>query len=102
MADVRRRVPRWVLAVVAVALVVAAVDVAVFALAQGGTGTAEATPTGDAVGVIDPVSGHVVARLRVGRQPTAIRAGYGAVWVLNKDEGTLTHIDPHGRKIVGT
>jgi DNA-binding beta-propeller fold protein YncE len=43
-----------------------------------------------------------VSRLAVGRQPTLIRAGYGAVWVLNASDGTLTHIDPATRKVVAT
>ncbi len=101
----RRRVPRWALLVVAVALVAAAADGALFfALRSDGNGNAAVVPPGkaDTVAVIDPVGGRLVARVRVGHQPTSIGTGFGSVWVLNKEDGTLTHIDPRTRKVVGT
>jgi len=100
----QRRTPaRWVLVVIGVAILVVAVDVGVFVLARGGTSAAEAQPaSGDAVAVIDPAAGRLVAHVAVGRQPTLIRAGYGGAWVLNKGDGTVTHIDARSRKVVGT
>lgn len=97
-------VPRWVLAVVAAALLVLAIDVAIVVVAHDGTEPAAARPAvdGDAVAVIDPKGRDVLANVPVGRQPTAIAAGYGGAWVLNRGEGTLTHIDAKSRKVVST
>jgi hypothetical protein len=100
----KRGPARWVLAVIAVAILVAAVDIGAFLLARGGTMTsadAEAVPAG-AVAVIDPVAGRLVDQIVVGRQPTMIRTGYGAAWVLNKGDGTVTRIDGRSHKIVDT
>lgn len=96
-------VPRWVLVVVAVVILVAALDVVVFVAARG-HGKAALVPrarTGT-VAVIDPRSGHVMTHIDVGREPTAVAAGFGGVWVLNKGEGTVTHIDARNARIVST
>lgn len=95
---------RWVLAVMGVAVLVAAIDIGAIVLARGGTSAAQdAQPVlGDAVAVIDPAGGRLVARVAVGRQPTLVRAGYGGAWVLNKGDGTVTHIDAHSHKVVAT
>ncbi|MFL5927046.1 MAG: hypothetical protein ACJ77E_08935 [Gaiellaceae bacterium] len=98
-------IPRWALGVVAVGVVVAAVDVAVFAVAHDGTEPAAArTPAKSAnlVAVIDSKSGRIVDRLHVGDSPTLVVAGYGGAWILNKDDGTLTQIDASTRRIVET
>src|SRR3954468_6513349 len=98
------QVPRWVLGVVAAALVVLAVDVAIVVIARDQPEPAAARPaaTGDAVAVIDPDDRSVRATVAVGRQPTAIAAGYGGAWVLNRGEGTLTHIDAKTSSVVST
>jgi hypothetical protein len=92
-----------VLVVVGVAILAAAADVGAFVVARGGASPADAqsTPKG-AVDVIDPVAGRLVGRVAVGSQPTMIRAGYGAAWVLNKGDGTVTRIDARSHKVVGT
>jgi streptogramin lyase len=93
------RIPRWVVAVAAVAVLVVAVDIGVFLSARG---SAKASVPGGSVAVIDPKSDRVVTRVEVGLEPTAIVAGYGGVWVLNKGEGTLAHLDPKSGKRVST
>jgi hypothetical protein len=100
----QRRTPaRWALAVIAVAILVAAIDLGVFMLARGGTSAGDAQPaSADAVAVIDPVGGRVLARVPVGHQPTVVRAGYGGVWVLNKGDATVTHIDARSQKVIAT
>jgi hypothetical protein len=100
-------IPRWVLGVVAVAVVVAAIDVAVFAVAHDGDGAQPAaaraaTRSKNLVAVIDVRSRRVVDRLHVGETPTLVVAGYGGAWVLNKGDGTLTHIDASTHRIVAT
>src|SRR5690242_1762434 len=93
--------PRWVLIVLGIAVLVAAVDVAVFVVTRKGpTAAADATVTRDRVAVIDPAKNRVVDDVPVGRSPTAVVAGYGAVWVLNRGDGTLTHIDARTHKVV--
>ena len=42
---------------------------------------------------LDPVSGAAVRAIGVGNGPAAIAAGYGGVWVANRDDGTVTRID---------
>ena len=98
------RVPRWVLAVVAAALAVLAVDVAIVVLARNepAPAAASARVAGDTVAVIDPGARAVVANVPVGRQPTAIAAGYGGAWVLNRGDGTLSHIDAKTHTVVST
>jgi DNA-binding beta-propeller fold protein YncE len=98
-------VPRWVLAVVVAVLVVAAVDVGVFVGTRGSrSDSAEAQPSRgvDQVAVIDPRTRHIVDRVQVGHFPTVVAAGYGGAWVLNKADGTLSHIDGHTHRVVST
>src|SRR5580765_1288171 len=52
--------------------------------------------------MIDPAANRVVSRIDVGNQPTTVAAGYGGVWVLNKGEGTVTHLDAHTGKRIAT
>src|SRR4051794_38426112 len=97
----KRGPARWVLAVIAVAILVVVADIGVFLLARGGTTTsadAGAVPAG-AVAVIDPVAGRLVDQIAVGHQPTMIRTGYGAAWVLNKGDGTVTRIDGRSHEV---
>ena len=96
--------PRWVVVVIVAAVVVLAIDIAIVVLAHDGTApaAAKATAGGDAVAMIDPGERSVVANVEVGRQPTAIAAGYGGAWVLNRGSGTLTHIDAKTHSVVST
>jgi hypothetical protein len=96
-------VPRWVLVVVGVVILVAALDVAVFIAARSHSAAAIVPQqrTG-AVAVIDPRSGRVTTRIPVGREPTIVAAGFGGVWVLNKGQGTVTHIDARTSRVVST
>ncbi len=93
-------VPRWVLAVAAVVVVVAAIDLGVVLVARGGDDAA--ADTHGVVAVIDPDSARVVDRVDVGTEPTLITTGFGGAWVLNKGEGTVTHIDARSRHVVST
>jgi DNA-binding beta-propeller fold protein YncE len=98
-------VPRWVLAVVVAVLVVAAIDVGVFVGTRGSHSDSAAAepPRGvDQVAVIDPRTRHIVDRVHVGHVPTAVAAGYGGAWVLNKGDGTLSHIDGRTHRVVST
>ena len=50
--------------------------------------------TDDSILRIDPATDRVTPTVRVGRLPTAVAAGGGAVWVTSGRDGTLTRIDP--------
>jgi DNA-binding beta-propeller fold protein YncE len=98
------RVPRWVIAVVVAGVAVAALDAVLYLALRGGTSPARAGPVteGDLVAVVDPAKHEVVDRVHVGSSPTAIVAAYGGVWVLNKGDGTVTHLDATSHRVVRT
>jgi hypothetical protein len=81
---------------------VAAIDVGVLVATRGGAPAADASAGADLVAVIDPQTSRVVDRVHVGRTPTIVGAGFGGAWVLNKDDGTLTHLDAHSHHVAGT
>jgi YVTN family beta-propeller protein len=51
---------------------------------------------------IDPGTNKQVTRIRVGRNPVAVAAGAGAVWVVNRGDGTVSWIDPKRNAVVKT
>lgn len=51
---------------------------------------------------IDSHLNEVVAVLKVGKNPGAIAAGEGAVWVANYGDGTITRVDPARGQVVAT
>lgn len=93
--------PRWVLVVVGVVVLVAAVDIGLVLVARSSADDAAGEP-GGTVAVIDPAGARVVGHVDVGAQPTLIATGFGGVWVLNKGEGTVTHIDARSHHVVST
>jgi hypothetical protein len=97
-------IPRWVVVVIVAAVIVLAIDVAIVVVAHDGTApaSAQAPSGGDVVAMIDPSDRNVVANVTVGKQPTAVAAGYGGAWVLNRGSGTLSHIDAKTHSVVST
>ena len=51
---------------------------------------------------VDPTTGKVVARIRVGASPLAVADAFGSVWVSNGDGGTVTRIDPVTNRVIAT
>ena len=47
---------------------------------------------------IEPRTGTAGRPIRVGNGPTAVAAGEGAVWVVNRHDGTLSRIDPDDQR----
>jgi branched-chain amino acid transport system substrate-binding protein len=92
------------LLLMAAGLVLLAVSVtgAVLALTRDSDDTVVAV--GDAIAAIDgdDVDGYDVAYTQVGRTPSTIAVGEGAVWVLNADDRTISKIDPETRKVLNT
>jgi YVTN family beta-propeller protein len=58
---------------------------------------ARARASGDAVVAIDPETNRLVAAIPVGRTPSDVVVGGGAVWSLNAEARTLSRIDPGSR-----
>jgi streptogramin lyase len=95
-------IPRWALAVVAVVAAAVAVDAAVFVATGSKHDAAPARPLNEGVAVIDARDGRVVDHVVVGSQPTQVMSNGGAVWVLNKSDGSVSRIDTHTRRVVST
>jgi branched-chain amino acid transport system substrate-binding protein len=62
-------------------------------------GATLASVAGNSVGLIDPETNEVTAQIPVGRTPTSISVGEGAVWVLNADDQTISRIDPQTNRV---
>ena len=48
---------------------------------------------------IDPALNVVADVVRVGRRPTSIAVGEGAVWIANSGNGTVSRIDPRSNTV---
>jgi YVTN family beta-propeller protein len=84
-------------------VIAAAIAIPVFALGQGGGGSAvRASVDADSVGVFDARSGKPVVQASVKTGPSAIAAGEGAVWVANINDNSVSRIDPQTNASVDT
>ncbi len=92
----RRRVLLVALGLSGIAAAAAGTAVAFLSGPEGGLSAIDP----NAVGVIEPTSGKIVAEIPVGQRPTDLAAD-GGVWVTNFDSGTLSHVGPQLRKVVG-
>ena len=84
----------------------AAAALAALAIAGGGAllfggddGTGLDAIDANTVGLIDAGSGRITEQYSVGRDPGAIAAGAGSVWVANRRDGTVSRISPARREI---
>jgi YVTN family beta-propeller protein len=96
----RRRRRQLVLGAVAAVVIVAVAVGAILATRPGDEGALRATP--NSVAVIDPASNGVERVISVGRTPTSVAFGEGAVWVLNSDEQTVSRLDPRSGELLRT
>jgi class 3 adenylate cyclase/DNA-binding beta-propeller fold protein YncE len=65
--------------------------------------TGDPDQTVDAVGnAIAAIDGDAVEYTPIGRTPSTIAVGEGAVWVLNADDRTISKIDPETKQVVTT
>jgi YVTN family beta-propeller protein len=51
---------------------------------------------------VDPATDRLVEDAGVGAGPTALAVGYGAVWVANSRDSTVSRVDPATGSVVGT
>jgi YVTN family beta-propeller protein len=80
-------------------LAAAATAAGLVVFTQDGSGPVVVSP--NSVAVIDPATNRVVAAVPVGESPGPIVVGLGSVWVLNRNDFTVTRIDPAKRQVVG-
>jgi YVTN family beta-propeller protein len=80
-------------------LVVGAALAGLALMFSGGSGI-DTAPV-NSVAVIDPDRNALVESVLVGRRPTSVAAGHGAVWVVSADDRSVSHIDPSTRFKVG-
>ncbi len=60
------------------------------------------TPTSDQVHQVDPETGEVRASIDVGTYPNDVAVGFGAVWVSNAEDGSVSRIDPATAEVTDT
>lgn len=95
-ADPPRR--RWgALVVVAAAAASAAIVAATVLASEGGGPTTDADA--GALLELDAVAGTRGTQIPVGRTPTAVAVGEGAIWLLDADARTVSRFDPDDRTI---
>ena len=63
------------------------------ALTYGASAVWAVSTNADDLQRIDPASGSVTDTVTVGRNPTGVAVGSGAVWVTNGSDGTVTRLD---------
>jgi YVTN family beta-propeller protein len=85
----RRRLP----AIVAALALIAGVAVVVTLLARSTGAPPAVRIPANAVGVLDPKTGRVVATVAVGLRPSSPVEAGGSVWVANLDDATVSRID---------
>lgn len=87
--------PRWLQAPVLFSLaglvLIAAALAAYFGIRGGG---GPPPKSGDMLVRIDPETSRVAATIPVGKNPSAVAADDRGVWVANRDDGTVSRIDP--------
>jgi YVTN family beta-propeller protein len=96
----RRPVPVLATAALVVALVVAAILMARDGRAPAGP--AAPTPAADHAVRIDPATFRTVAAVAVDTDPAAVVGGGGLVWVANRQDGTVTVVDPGTNRVQET
>jgi YVTN family beta-propeller protein len=92
-----RRPVRAALVAGAALLGAAAAAVGVLAL---GDGTAAVAAPPNSVALIDPAENAVVAAVQVGVEPEAVAASDDGVWVGNREDESLSRVDPATRALV--
>ncbi len=58
--------------------------------------------TPNSVAVIDPATNRIVGEVPVGARPGAVAAGAGAIWVGNRDDGTVSRVAPSSLAVLRT
>ena len=100
--ELRRKRRRMYAGSALIGVVAAAVAIPVFAFGQGGSGSGF-TAQANTVAVIDPDSNRVTtAGIPVGARPGSISFGSGSLWVANRDDQTVSRVDPDTGSVMRT
>ena len=94
-----RRAPRRRRRLLLVAVVAAAALAAVVAVIVAAVGGDEAPPlelVPGSVGLVDPEANEIVRVVPVGKEPRAMVAGFGSLWVANYGDRTVTRVPLRG------
>ena len=94
----RQRMRRRVVAVVSLAVAALATALGLLLVRSGGS-AAHASLGANAVGLIDPGSGDVVAEIDRGVAPGEVAAGPDAIWVTNPNDNSVSLIEPETNDI---
>ena len=97
-AAAKRRVRGGVLIAAAGALLLAGIAAVAVSLASSGASTVRVAP--NSVAEIDVRSGRVVAAAPVGVRPGPIAFGSGSLWIANRDDQTISRVDPNTLRTV--
>ena len=104
----RRPSRAWLLGIGAAVLVVVSLVVSLALANRGGKapGKAATSPGAaalvDYVARVDPASGRVTGKVRVGKDPAAVAIGEGSAWVVNSGDNAVSRIDPVSGKVTAT
>ena len=81
--------------------VAVAVTVPMLVLGAGGSGDSGLSSVGgDALGAIDPRTGHIVEAIEVDARPSRVAASAEAIWVVSAARGTVSRVDPAEHSVV--
>ena len=98
-APARRRSVRAAIAAIATVALAVTVALGAFLVLRADPVAAVAVAP-NSVAVIDPAMNEVVGNVHVGVDPEAIAVGSNAVWVANKEDQTISRIEPRTRRLV--
>jgi YVTN family beta-propeller protein len=98
--DPRDRPRRGALLLLGGGLLLLGATALVIALGAGGGAGRRLAP--NSVAVLDPSSGKLLADIPVGGRPGTVVAGADAVWTANRDDDTISQIDPASRSVEST
>ncbi len=98
----RLRLGRRLVLLGAVLVALAAIGIGIALLRGDGKTVGGVTASPNSVAVIDPGTNRLVAAIPVGRVPSAVAVGEGAVWVLNVDDRTVSRIEPKTQAVERT
>ena len=83
------------------AVAVAAASAVAALLLSGGSSGLHSLPA-EAAGLLDPRSGRIDLAVLAGSRPAALATGFGATWVANEGDGTVSRVDPRRQAVVQT
>jgi peptide/nickel transport system substrate-binding protein len=88
--------------VLACGAIAAAVTATVVLLARGGSSATALAVSADSVGIFQLATARLAGEISVGASPSAVMAGAGSIWVANRDDHSVSRIDPVKQVVIQT